>query len=146
MLFLLANVYDQVYFVKPNTSRYANSEKYIVCKGFRKMVYKEELIKQFFQIFQTLSATPDTTITSLFDFELPYYFTSRIEEYNSIFGNQQMEIINNTLAIVANNKYDRLDTLKNMNIQKCIQWCQRYNLPYNKLSIPNNIFLANKVV
>ena len=57
-----------------------------------------------------------------------------------------MEIINNTLAIVANNKYDRLDTLKNMNIQKCIQWCQRYNLPYNKLSIPNNIFLANKGV
>ena len=146
LLFLLANVYDQVYFVKPNTSRYANSEKYIVCKGFRKMVYKEELIKQFFQIFQTLSATPDTTITSLFDFELPYYFTSRIEEYNSIFGNQQMEIINNTLAIVANNKYDRLDTLKNMNIQKCIQWCQLYNLPYNKLSIPNNIFLANKGV
>jgi len=32
MIYLLSILYEDVYFVKPNTSRYANSEKYIVCK------------------------------------------------------------------------------------------------------------------
>ena len=34
MLALLASLYEQVYVTKPNTSRAANSEKYIVCKNF----------------------------------------------------------------------------------------------------------------
>ena len=34
MIALLSSLYDQVYITKPNTSRNANSEKYIVCKGF----------------------------------------------------------------------------------------------------------------
>ena len=144
LLYLLSNVYDKVYFVKPNTSRHANSEKYIVCKGFRKLAYKEDLIKRFFKIFQTLASTPNITLTSLFDFELPYYFTSRIEEYNSIFGHQQMENIHNTLSLIANNKFDRLEALRNANIQKCIQWCQKYGLPYNKTNVSSNIFLDNK--
>ena len=29
MIYLIALLYEEVYFVKPNTSRYANSEKYI---------------------------------------------------------------------------------------------------------------------
>jgi len=34
MLVLLSSMYERVYITKPNTSRSANSEKYIVCKGF----------------------------------------------------------------------------------------------------------------
>ena len=34
ILYLLSNMYETVNFVKPHTSRYANSEKYIVCKNF----------------------------------------------------------------------------------------------------------------
>ena len=32
LLYILSAFYEKVYIVKPNTSRYANSEKYIVCK------------------------------------------------------------------------------------------------------------------
>ena len=35
LLFLLSNVYKTVTYMKPYTSRYANSEKYIVCKYFK---------------------------------------------------------------------------------------------------------------
>ena len=35
MMFLLSLLYEEVYIVKPKSSRYANSEKYVVCKNFR---------------------------------------------------------------------------------------------------------------
>jgi len=35
LLYLLCSCYEKVYIVKPNTSRFANSEKYIVCKNFK---------------------------------------------------------------------------------------------------------------
>ena len=34
LIYLLFTTYSEVYITKPNTSRSANSEKYIVCKGF----------------------------------------------------------------------------------------------------------------
>jgi 23S rRNA U2552 (ribose-2'-O)-methylase RlmE/FtsJ len=34
ILYILSSFYDKVYIIKPQTSRYANSEKYIVCKDF----------------------------------------------------------------------------------------------------------------
>ena len=61
-----------------------------------------------------------------------------------MFGHQQMENIHNTLSLIANNKFDRLEALRNANIQKCIQWCQKYGLPYNKPNVSSNIFLDNK--
>ena len=35
IVYLLSYYYKTVYIVKPNTSRYANSEKYIVCRYFK---------------------------------------------------------------------------------------------------------------
>ena len=34
ILYILSSFYEKVYITKPHTSRYANSEKYIVCKNF----------------------------------------------------------------------------------------------------------------
>ena len=35
VIFLLSALYEKVYIVKPHTSRAANSERYIVCLGFK---------------------------------------------------------------------------------------------------------------
>ena len=35
MIFLLNCFYTKVHICKPHTSRYANSEKYVVCEGFK---------------------------------------------------------------------------------------------------------------
>jgi hypothetical protein len=32
-----------------------------------------------------------------------------------------------------------------MNIQKCIHWCEKYNIPYNKFIEKSNIFLRDTV-
>ena len=39
---------------------------------------------------------------------------------------------------------DKLDTIKKNNIQKCIQWCTKYKLPYNKNIQQLNAFLTQQ--
>jgi 23S rRNA U2552 (ribose-2'-O)-methylase RlmE/FtsJ len=145
LLFLLSNLYEQVYFIKPNTSRQANSEKYVVCKGFR-LYSSEELVKKFHKILTQL-LSDDKQITSLFNFDLPYIFINKVEEINAIFGQQQIENIVNTLNLIDNtnnNKFDKLENMKKSNIQKCITWCQKYNVPYNQFIHSTNIFLSSR--
>lgn len=43
LLGILTEHYDKVYIIKPRTSRYSNSEKYIVCIGFPKEINTENL-------------------------------------------------------------------------------------------------------
>ena len=137
LMFLLANLYEQITIIKPNTSRFANSEKYIVCKGFRNN-NTLEFVKLFYKIMQT----SEPILGSLFDFELPYLFTNKIEEFNAILGQQQIDTIVSTIYLIDNNnKYDKIEHLKKKNIQKCIYWCQKYNIPYNNVQ-SNNLFIT----
>ena len=139
LIYLLSQLYENVYFVKPNTSRYANSEKYIVCKNFR-LENTEGLIKYFYRIFQNFSNEPDIMVR-LFNIDIPIYFKVAIEEINAIIGQQQVESISNTLNLIDNNKFDRLENMKKGHIQKCITWCIKYKLPYHKVISQSNIFL-----
>ena len=150
LLYLLSIVYEQVYFVKPHTSRQANSEKYIVCKGFL-LNNVDDIIKKMYKIMNDF--TPENHIISLFNFDLPYFFTKQVEEYNAIFGQQQIENIAFTLNLINNNgtnngtktcSNDRLETIKKNNILKCTNWCVKYNLPYHKSINITNIFLTKK--
>ena len=144
LLYLLSILYDQVYFIKPHTSRQANSEKYIVCKGFL-LNNVEDIVNRMFKIMQQFSS--NNSLISLFNFELPYFFTKQVEEYNAIFGQCQIENIAFTLNLINNNTtniHDKLEIIKKNNIGKCINWCQKYNLPYNKHINITNMFLTKK--
>jgi len=155
ILYLLTNIYETVHFVKPHTSRYANSEKYIICKNFRiNDSQRQDLINSLFKLLVKLqtvvtsqsivTSQSENNIDNLFNFEIPYYFINKVEEYNAIFGQQQVENISTTLNLIVNNKPDKLELLKKYNIQKCINWCQEYKLDYNSLVQSNNIFLSGK--
>jgi 23S rRNA U2552 (ribose-2'-O)-methylase RlmE/FtsJ len=138
LLFLLDNLYEQVTIIKPNTSRFANSEKYVVCKGFRNS-NTLEIVKQFYKILQR----PDPINGSFFDFELPCLFTNKIEEFNAIIGQQQIDTIVSTIYLIDNNnKYDKLEHMKKKNIQKCILWCQKHDIPYNNNIQNSNLFIS----
>ena len=83
---------------------------------------------------------PTFQLKSLFNFNLPLLFNLKIEEYNAMLGQQQIENIAATLSLILNNTAERLETMKKNNIQKCIIWCQKYNIPYHTLIVNNNIF------
>ena len=138
LLFLLSSLYDQVYIIKPHTSRVANSEKYVVCKGFRP-VYTLDLVKTFYTMLENT-----TPLTSIFAFDLPNIFTNKIEEYNAILGQQQIDNIVTTLYMIDHNvKNEKLEHLKKKNIQKCMEWCNKFHIPYNHTIQPTNIFLSH---
>ena len=143
MIFLLSCFYDKIYIIKPNTSRFANSEKYIVCKFFKYNINKHELLPVFKKIINDIQDT--NYITNILNFKLPSIFTSKIEEINSVLGQQQIECIINTLQLIENqNNSEKLEQLKQNNIQKCINWCIKYRIPHHKIIQQTNIFLEQE--
>jgi len=140
ILFLLSNLYHHVYIIKPNTSRFANSEKYVVCKDF-KNYNTIDIVKK---INTFISVPSNNLVTSFIQLEIPYFYKNKIEEYNAILGQQQIDIIINTFSLIDNiNKFDKIEHMKKKNIQKCILWCKKFNIPYNQIIQTNNIFLNN---
>ena len=146
LVYLLSSVYKTVYITKPNTSRTANSERYLVCKGFRYAI-SEKPYKKFYSIFDLLSKVDlsKNYISKFFKFPIPYYYINRIEECNAILGQQQIENINFTISLIDSKKNnEKLEQIKKNNIQKCIIWCSKHNLPHHKNYACTNIFLNVK--
>lgn len=148
LMYLLTTFYDDVYIYKPYTSRMGNSEKYVVCKGF-KYQNIDYLFKRFYNllvemnhIYNNRLDEPHIKISSLLNLPIPYFFKSTINEINAIFGQHQIENIHNTFIIIGNvnKKKEKLEYLKKENIIKCILWCEYHNLPYN-IYQKNNVFL-----
>jgi hypothetical protein len=74
---------------------------------------------------------------------LTNYFLNKIEEANTIIGYQKLEVIDQMIHLLKNkNRDDKIESLKKANIQKCIQWCEKYSIPYNKFVDKVNIFLS----
>jgi hypothetical protein len=135
MLALLSSFYKKVYITKPNTSRAANSEKYVVCKGF---LYNENasFYPFIYKTFKHIINLPQTTSINrlLPHFPIPYYFLTKIEEYNSIFGQQQIENIHYTLSLIESKpKPEKIESIIKANVQKCMYWCIKHNIQYNIL-------------
>ena len=128
LMYLLCSCYKKVYITKPQTSRYANSEKYIVCKGFNCNINIPVIRKVLNQVITC------TNTERIFPFSLPNLFVNKIEEYNSIFGQQQLENINSTIRFIENRgKSDKIDSLIHTNLSKCAKWCAKHNIEHNVL-------------
>lgn len=87
----------------------------------------------------------DKKVISILQNKMPILFLTKIEEYNAIFGQQQLESKDQLISIINNkNRYDKIESLKRNNIQKGIIWCEEYQIPHNKFSDKINIFLNIK--
>ena len=142
LVYFLLLAYKDVSWVKPCTSRYANSERYAVCKGFR-LESVGGYVEKFCKMLE--NAEPGKAMTRMLECDIPYLVVNKVEEYNAIFGQQQIESIANTLNLIENPKHEKVDAMKKANIGKCIAWCQKYKLPYNRTIQTTNVFLGDRV-
>ena len=142
IIYLISCFYDEVYIYKPQTSRYGNSEKYIVCKNF-KYDNTDSLYKSFHNIINTLFIVDydNFIIKNILSINIPELYKNTLSEINAIYGQQQIENINNTFILIQNytKTREKMNVYKHNNIQKCIQWCINNDIPYNNI-IKNNIF------
>ena len=130
IIYMLTCFYDKVIICKPKTSRYANSEKYLVCKMF-KYNNSTGFYSLFVEIMEELIMNPNKYIYSIMVNYMHQIMSVKIQDINAIFGQQQLEIMNTTLSIIDSKKNYDLDSMKYNHIQKCILWFQAHNIPYN---------------
>ena len=85
LLFILSSFYDKVYITKPHTSRYANSEKYIVCKKFL-FSSCDDFYPFLYEAFTGAchnNNNNNNCIHRFLNIPISNYFLTKLEEYNS---------------------------------------------------------------
>lgn len=147
ILYLLSSIYEDVFIYKPNTSRYANSEKYIICKNYVLDTEKSNLYtEQFIKILKMVENSDDNSVfpKRLFNIGLPCKFKTSVEEINAVFGQQQLECIVETLNLIRLPNEKKKKSLIKTNVKKCLEWCDINNIEHNNITPSENIFLNSK--
>lgn len=143
LLYFLSSLYDKTIILKPNTSNVTTFDKYIICKNFQTNENKINQQKlNYYRFFIFLKKNGNKQILSFLDYEIPYYFLTKIDDMNIIMGQQQIESLDMIINIIKNkNRDDKIETIKKTSIQKSVSWCEKYKIPHNKFSDKTNIFL-----
>ena len=117
LLYLLYQSYESVYITKPHTSRNTNSEKYIVCKNYKKNVGVIKIMKFFFNNKHSMII------------DIPDDLVKHITIYNNGCIEEQIQNINKILKNI-NYNIIKLKFSKNQ-IELSLKWCKEYNMPIN---------------
>ena len=143
LIYIIFMFYENCYITKPLTSRIANSERYIVCLNF-KYENTTYLLPKWEAIYSQIESS--TGVKGFLNTPLPYYFINKLEEINLIVGKTQIENILYTLKLIRqtndNDHELKLSSIKKKNLDKCINWCKKYNIAY-QTKIINNIFISD---
>jgi hypothetical protein len=147
IIFIISSFYDKLYLIKPSISSITKGDRYLICKGFNEnWINVNNLLVQFEeQMVSNISKhnkVTDSYICSVLDNELPYYFLNKLDESNLVIGQQQLEAYDQIIQIFKNkNREEKIEHLKRSHIHKCVQWCEKNQLPHNKFVDKVNIFL-----
>ena len=119
LIYILYQCYDTVTIIKPYTSRTTNSEKYIVCKGYRYNLRIIELLNEYYNKKNNLMIY------------IPKSFFENIKFYNQIFIENQIKNISDIIKKINENTIVFNKPTKNQ-IKKAIEWCKLYDLQINE--------------
>jgi FtsJ-like methyltransferase len=124
LLYILKCFYATMHFVKPLSSRPANSEKYVVCVGFSHTQHAQ----QYEYVMNTLENNITKFIHSFLmrTFKVPMGFVYDVLRYNRIFIMSQSIHIIRTLDMIQKEKeLVETDIIKDQ-MRKAIKWCHKY--------------------
>jgi 23S rRNA U2552 (ribose-2'-O)-methylase RlmE/FtsJ len=129
ILYILTLFFDEVFIIKPFSSRPANSEKYVLCKSFK---ISNEKLDRYKERFKNIIVTKNL---NLLDVSIPYKFIKLISEYNKFYTERQILYIQNTLSLIEkinnNEIFDAklfLKELYNTNKKYAVNWCMNYSI------------------
>ena len=142
IIYLLSSLYDYVYIDKPYTSRPANSEKYIICKGFKGI--DPLYLKKLDIVVKSLDYIENKKmfLTQIFDIDINNNIYKKLNKLNTHFFNTQINNIIKTINIIEMEKNNTLD--KNSIVKKqttyAFSWCKTYMCKINY----DSMYLAKK--
>ena len=146
IIYILSSIYEKVYIIKPNVSYSTAGYKYLVCCNYNPKSFKinEEMYNSFIQNITNTIMNQTLELHSLLLNYIPHYILSKLEEFNIIIHQQQLDSINTIINIFKNKKTEKLENMRKTNINKCIQWCDKNKIPYNNFIELTNIFYSKK--
>lgn len=120
LITILVSCYQDVYICKPFSSRPANSEKYLICKGYKVNNKLLELLESFFDKHLT-------GINIVCDQNLYNMTAQSISKYNEHFVKNQIAYINRTIDYIniENTKTNVLNCSQEHS-KICIDWVNKY--------------------
>ena len=145
LIYLLTSFYESVYIMKPQTSRYANSEKYIICTGFLYDNHSNYYTKLFtcFEMMMNNQNYPERFLKG----NIPNLFIKKLDECNMIFGQQQTQNIHHTLSLIETKpRFDQIESLVKTNMKRATDWCIKHHLSYNIIHSYNMFLTPKKMV
>jgi len=150
---LLSSFYNYVKIIKPKSSRNCNSERYLMCYGFKG---RNELVDDLFKIITNFQIDSDLFTIVYPNFEL--FELKKLTTFNNLIIHEQIKTINESIKMVNTNgmylqnlllgifmekNHDNLKIYKLINfknilhsrIKKCIDFLRTYNIHINQFRI-----------
>jgi len=144
-VYFLTSLFDKVYIAKPTTNNITSPDRYIVCKSFQYNENTRSYLKlnstRLIGLIKTLGSK---NIIDILGNDISYYFKNKIDEINIIIGQQQLDALDQIIFLYKNktkNKNEKIENIQKSNIQKSVNWCEKYRIPCNKFTEKINIFL-----
>lgn len=106
LLYFLTFCYDEVYIYKPHTSRPTNSEKYIICKGFKLNSTERIMVQETLNHCKELIDSINAKYISISLFKtIPDYFTQLIYDTNTNLVNKQCNYLQQAISLSTNKDF-----------------------------------------
>ena len=139
VVYLISSFYDKTFFIKPTVTSLSSSSRYLICKGFYginnyMLTYLNALFLQICQMNDTVQ------LKRILKVNIPFMFTSKLEEINSILNQSRLEFINQRINYFEMDREKTFRNKENHNetkrpsmyeIKKCTDWCNRFHIPVN---------------
>jgi 23S rRNA U2552 (ribose-2'-O)-methylase RlmE/FtsJ len=139
ILYILSYSFEKIHIYKPDTSRPANSEKYLVCINYKNNL-TEQMKTDLLNVIGEWNFMSDTIKPSesmrFKNMRIDNSFIRKINEYNQKYIDNQMYYLNKTIEIAQNkpNKEKYYEIIENQ-VNNAIEWCNKYGVEINKNSI-----------
>jgi hypothetical protein len=130
LIYILSSFYDETHIYKPCFSKATNSEKYIICKGFK----KSKSLKSLENIFDKIK--PEKYVFDIFpDLELSSDYINKFKIINIKIANPQQIMINEIIKYIKENNYfgEKYHTFREKQIESTKWWVNNFFPPSNNL-------------
>lgn len=144
MIYLLSSFYEETYIYKPYFSRVSNSEKYLICKGFKFDPVKNASVldKKIGSLEKVLAGmNSNKFVYDIYpDLNIPSDYLDKFKFINIKIANPQQIIINEIVKYIKENNYfgEKYHMYRDQQIDATKWWVNHFYPP------SNNLFEKNK--
>jgi hypothetical protein len=143
MIYLLSSFYEKTYIYKPYYSRASESEKYVICKGFKYDQKKDasELnvkLKSLEKVLEGMNSN-NFLYDIYYDMSLPNGYLDKFKFMNIKIANPQQIMINEIVIYIKENNYfgEKYHKHRDQQIQATKWWVSNFYPPSNNLHEKN---------